>query len=60
MQRALVTIVVGVMVYISANMLITTLITGTDTGDVLMQTLLPLAIAIGVVLAGLTMFIKAD
>ena len=48
------------MVYISANMLITQLVTGTATGDVLMQTLLPLAIAIGVVLAGLTMFIKAD
>ena len=60
MQKALVTIVVGVMVYISADMLIDQLVTGTDTGDVLMQTLLPLAIAIGVVLAGLTMFIKAD
>jgi hypothetical protein len=60
MRNALLTIVVGLMVYVVANQLITTLITGTGTGDTLMQTLLPLAIAIGVVLAGLTMFVKAD
>jgi hypothetical protein len=60
MRNALLTIVIGLMVYVVADKLITTLITGTGTGDTLMQTLLPLAIAIGVVLAGLTMFVKAD
>jgi sorbitol-specific phosphotransferase system component IIBC len=60
MRNALLTIVVGIVVYIAASTLITTLITGTGTGDVLIQQLLPLSIAIGVVIAGLTMFVKTD
>lgn len=60
MRNALLTIVVGLVVYVAANELITSLVTGTGTGDTLIQDLLPLAIAIGVVLAGLTMFVKAD
>ena len=60
MRNALLTIVVGLVVYVTASQLITSLVTGTGTGDTLIQTLLPLAIAIGVVLAGLTMFVKAD
>jgi hypothetical protein len=60
MRNALLTIVVGLVVYVVADKLITTMVTGTGTSDTLIQTLLPLAIAIGVVLAGLTMFVKAD
>jgi hypothetical protein len=60
MRSALLTIVVGLVVYVVANELITSLVTGTGTGDTLLQNLLPLAIAVGVVLAGLTMFVKAD
>jgi hypothetical protein len=60
MRNALLTIVVGLVVYVVADKLITTMVTGTGTGDTLIQTLLPLSIAIGVVLAGLTMFVKAD
>lgn len=60
MRNALLTIVVGLVVYIVAGQLITSLITATAASDNLIKTILPLAIAIGVVLAGLTMFVKAD
>jgi hypothetical protein len=60
MRSALLTIVVGLVVYVVAGQLIESLVTGTGTGDTLIQDILPLAIAIGVVLAGLTMFVKAD
>jgi uncharacterized membrane protein YeaQ/YmgE (transglycosylase-associated protein family) len=60
MRNALLTIVVGLVTYIVANTLIEQLVTGTGTGDTLITNLLPLAIAVGVVLAALTMFVKAD
>jgi hypothetical protein len=60
MRNALLTIVVGLVTYIVANTLIDQLVTGTGTGDTLITNLLPLAIAVGVVLAALTMFVKAD
>ena len=60
MRSALLTIVVGLVVYVVANELIDSLVTGTSTGDTLITSLLPLAIAIGVVLAGLTMFVKTE
>jgi hypothetical protein len=60
MRNALLTIVVGLVIYVVANELIGNLVTGTGTGDELIQNLLPLAIAVGVVLAALTMFVKSD
>lgn len=60
MRSALLTIVVGLVVYVVAGQLIDSLVTGTSNADKLIQSILPLAIAIGVVLAGLTMFVKAD
>jgi hypothetical protein len=60
MKNALLSIIVGLVVYVVANELIGSLVTGTGTGDTLIQNLLPLAIAVGVVLAALTMFVKSE
>lgn len=58
MKAALLTIIIGIVVYIIANTMIGTLVKGTTTGDVLLQTLVPLAIAVGIVLAALGAFMK--
>lgn len=52
-------IIIGIVVYIVANTMITTLVKGTSTGDILLQTLVPLAIAVGIVLAALGSFMGA-
>ena len=48
MVNALKNIAIGLVVFIVAEKLIGTLIKGTDTGSELIQTLVPLAIGIGV------------
>lgn len=58
MKAAMLAVVVGIVVYIVANTMITTLVEGTTTGDVLLRTLVPLAIAVGIVLAALGSFMK--
>jgi len=45
------TVIAGVAVFIAANYLITTSITGTSTGDILLQTVLAIGIA-AVILVG--------
>jgi len=57
-KAAMLAVVVGIVVYIVANTMITTLVEGTTTGDVLLRTLVPLAIAVGIVLAALGSFMK--
>lgn len=48
MVKALRNIAIGLVIFIVANELIDALITGTDTGSTLIQSLVPLAIGIGV------------
>ena len=58
MVNALITVAVGLVTFIVVGELVTTLVTGTDTGAVLIQNLLGLAVAVGVVIAALTILLK--
>ena len=58
MVKALITVAVGLVTFIVVGELVTTLVTGTDTGAVLIQNLLGLAVAVGVVIAALTILLK--
>jgi len=58
MSGALKAIVLGVVVYIVANTLIAEMVTGTAVGDELIKSLVPLAIAVGIVWAALSSFLK--
>lgn len=58
MQKALVSVAVGLVTFIMVQQLVDALVTGTDTGSVIIQNILALAVAIGVVLLALTAFLK--
>jgi hypothetical protein len=59
MEKALAGVVFGLVAFVLTQELVGVLITGTDTGSVLLQQLLPLAIAIGVVIGGLLAMLKS-
>jgi len=56
--NALKAIILGIVIYIVANQLITEMVTGTTIGDNLITSLVPLAIAVGIVWAALSSFLK--
>ena len=58
MTNALKAIILGIVIYIVANQLITEMVTGTTIGDNLITSLVPLAIAVGIVWAALSSFLK--
>jgi hypothetical protein len=60
MQKGLTAVVVGLVLFIVVKQLVATLVTGTDTGSQLIQNILALAVAIGVVLMALNTFLKGD
>jgi len=55
---ALKAIILGIVIYIVAQQLISQMITGTTIGDNLITSLVPLAIAVGIVWAALSSFLK--
>lgn len=59
MAKGLISVVIGLVIFIMVDALVAALITGTDTGSVIIQNILSLAVAIGVVLLALTTFLKA-
>ena len=59
MVKGIEAVAVGLVVFILAQKLIATLITGTDTGSVIIQTLVALLIAFGVVFLALRTFLSA-
>lgn len=59
MTNALKAIVLGIVIYIVAKELIEAMITETvEVGDLLITTLVPIAIAVGIVWAALSSFLK--
>ena len=58
MTNALKAIVLGIVIYIVAQQLITEMVTGTTIGDNLITSLVPLSIAVGIVWAALSSFLK--
>ena len=56
MTKTLKTIIYALVTYIVSNQLITSLVTGTTTGDTLITTILPIALAAGVLIVGLGLF----
>ena len=58
MTKGLLDVAIGLVVFILAKQLVTSLVTGTDSGSVIIQNVLALAIAIGVVIAALTTFLR--
>lgn len=57
MTKGLISVAIGLVVFIMVQELVGALITGTDTGSVIIQNILALAVAIGVVLAALMTFL---
>ena len=58
MTKGLVSVAIGLVVFIMVQELVGALVTGTDTGSVIIQNILALAVAIGVVIAALMTFLK--
>ena len=58
MAKGLISVAIGLVVFIMTTQLVSALVTGTDTGSVIIQNVLALAVAIGVVLLALTTFLK--
>ena len=58
MKSALLGVIIGLVAYIVSNQLISALVTGTSTGDLLIQSLVPISIAVAVVLVALGSFMK--
>jgi len=58
MKSALLGVIIGLVAYIVSNQLIAALVTGTSTGDLLIQSLVPISIAVAVVLVALGSFMK--
>ena len=58
MTSALKAIVLGIVVFIVAETLIDEMVTGTSVGKTLIRSLVPLAIAVGIVWAALSSFLK--
>ena len=59
MTKGLITVAIGLVVFIMVSELVDALVTGTDTGSVIIQNILKLVVAMGVVLMALTTFLKA-
>ncbi len=59
MVKGIEAVAVGLVVFILAQKLISTLVTGTDTGSVIIQTLVALLIAFGVVFLALRTFLSS-
>jgi len=57
-KTALLGVIIGLVAYIVSNQLIAALVTGTSTGDLLIQSLVPISIAVAVVLVALGSFMK--
>ncbi len=60
MTKGLISVAIGLVVFIMVQNLVSALVTGTDTGSVIIQNILALAVAIGVVLMALTTFLKSS
>ena len=58
MKSALLGVIIGLVAYIVSNQLIAALVTGSSTGDLLIQSLVPISIAVAVVLVALGSFMK--
>ena len=56
--KGLIGVALGLVVFIMVDALVTNLITGGDTGSVIIQNILSLAVAIGVVIMAFTTFLK--
>jgi len=59
MIKGLIGVAIGLVTYIVVSQLVTALVTGTATGDVIIQNILGLAVAIGVVILAFTTFLQA-
>jgi len=59
MIKGLIGVAIGLVSYIVVTQLVSALVTGTNIGDVIIQNILGLAVAIGVVLFAFTTFLKA-
>lgn len=57
--KGLISVAIGLVVFIMIQELVAALVTGTDTGSIIIQNILALAVAIGVVLLALLTFLKA-
>lgn len=60
MVKGLISVATGLVTFILVGQLVDTLVTGTDIGSVIIQNILSLAVAIGVVMLALTSFLKSD
>lgn len=58
MAKGMISVAIGLVVFIMVQELVAALVTGTDTGSVIIQNILALAVAIGVVLLALTTFMR--
>jgi len=56
--KGLISVAIGLVTFIMVDQLVSALVTGTDTGSTIIQNILSLAVAIGVVLLALTTFLK--
>ena len=59
MAKGLISVAIGLVVFIMVTELVDALVVGTDTGSIIIQNILALAVAIGVVLMALTTFLKS-
>ena len=58
MTKGLISVAIGLVVFIMVQELVGALVTGTDSGSTIIQNVLALAVAIGVVILALTTFLK--
>lgn len=58
MATGLIAVALGLVTFIVVTQLVDALVTGTDTGSVIIQNILGLAVAIGVVIGAFTTFLK--
>jgi hypothetical protein len=56
--KGLISVAIGLVVFIMVTELVEALVTGSDTGSIIIQNILALAVAIGVVLLALNTFLK--
>ena len=59
MTKGLLSVMIGLVIFIMVQQLVSTLITGTDSGSIIIQNILSLSVAIGVVVVALTSFLKS-
>jgi len=58
LTKGLISVAIGLVVFIMVQELVGALVTGTDSGSTIIQNVLALAVAIGVVILALTTFLK--